>query len=243
MDHTAGYSAVIATLTALRHRQVTGEGQQIDLSQVEAGAVLCGPAILEKTVSDHSYRSPHNPPGNHAAWPKVAPHNAYLCDGDPIDTESWLMITCENHDQWAALCATAGRDDWPVDPRFATMPARLRNQDILDELITKWTLGQSAVVLMERLQAAGVPAGVVQNLPSIVYNDPQIKSRGFITTNHHELLGEHLTDGTPAKLSRTPAQRRTPGPRLGADNESILGDLLGYDEQARMQLLVDGALG
>jgi len=243
MDHTAGYSAMIATLAALRHRQTTGEGQQIDLSQVEAGAVLCGPAILDKTVNDRGYRSPHNPPGNRAAWPKVAPHNSYLCDGDPADAGSWLMITCESHDQWAALCATAGRDEWAVDDRFATMPTRLRNQDAVDELIGEWTRGQSATALMERLQAAGVPAGVVQDLPSIVYHDPQIQSREFIVTNSHEVLGEHLTDGTPAKLSRTPAQRRAAGPRLGADNEAILGDLLGYDDDARMQLLIDGALG
>ena len=123
------------------------------------------------------------------------------------------------------------------------MPARLRNQDALDEVIGEWTRGQPALALMERLQAANVPAGVVQDLPSIVYDDPQLQSRDFITTNTHGVLGEHLTDGTPARLSRTPAQRIAAGPRLGADNESILGDLLGYDEDARMQLLIDGALG
>lgn len=243
MDHTAGYSAAIATLSALRHRQVSGEGQHIDLSQVEAGLVLCGPAILDKTVNDRSYRRPGNPPGNRAAWPKVAPHNTYRCQGDPKPASSWLMITCETHDQWVACAEALGHAEWATQDRFATLPARLRNQDELDALIGAITNHHDARALMEKLQAVGVPAGVVQDLPAVVHDDPQMQARGFTVENEHEVIGPHLTDGTPAHLSRTPAQRRAGGPLLGQDNDDILGDLLGYSEEERMELLINGALG
>lgn len=243
MDHTAGYSAAIATLAALRHRQQTGEGQHVDLSQVEAGIVLCGPAILDATVNGRPYRRPGNPPGNRAAHPRVAPHNAYLCRGDIADARSWIMITCLIHDHWRALCEVAARPAWLDDPRFATMPARLRNQDELDAGIAAWTRDQDARDLMERLQAAGVPAGQVQDLPTIVYDDPQMQARGFTAHNDHPVLGPHLTDGTPAHLSRTPAQRRAPSPPLGADNDAVFGELLGLSEAEREELLISGALG
>ncbi len=243
MDHTAGYSAAIATLSALRHRQATGEGQHIDLSQVEAGLVLCGPAILDKTVNGRSYRRPGNPPGNHAAWPKVAPHNTYLCQGDPKPAGSWLMITCETHDHWSSLCQVLEHPEWVEQDRFATMAARLRNQDELDTLIGAITQSRAPRELERQLQAANVPAGVVQDLPSVVHDDPQMQARKFTTTNEHEVLGPHLTDGTPAHLSRTPAQRRSAGPRLGQDNDAIYGDLLGFSEEQRTELLINGALG
>ena len=243
MDHTAGYSATIATLAALRHRQATGEGQHIDLSQVEAGAVLCGPAILDKTVNGRSYRSASNPPGNRAAWPKVAPHNSYLCDGAPSEAGSWIMITCETHQQWSALCDVAGHPEWPTDERFLTLPGRLRHQDELDALIGAWSATQEPRDLMERLQAADVPAGVVQALPTIVADDPQMQARNFTGANDHAELGPHLTDGAPATLSRTPAERRAPSPLLGEHNDAIFGDLLGYSADEQQELLINGALG
>jgi len=242
-DSGTGVQLALAILAAYVQKERTGEGQHIDLSQVEAGLVLCGPAILDKTVNDRSYRRPGNPPGNRAAWPKVAPHNTYRCQGDPKPASSWLMITCETHDQWLACAEALGHAEWATQDRFATLPARLRNQDELDALIGAITNHHDARALMEKLQAVGVPAGVVQDLPAVVHDDPQMQARGFTVENEHEVIGPHLTDGTPAHLSRTPAQRRAGGPLLGQDNDDILGDLLGYSEEERMELLINGALG
>ncbi len=239
MDHTAGYSAAIATLAALRHRGRTGEGQHIDLSQVEAGMVLCGPAILDYTANGRSYRRAGNPPGNRAAWPKAAPHNSYRCAGE----DAWIVITCLTHTQWRALCTVLAHPEWLQDPRFATLPSRLRNQDALDTLIEGWTTGRDPRAAMQALQANGVPAGMVQNGPAIARDDPQMRARGFTARNVHAVLGDHLTDGTPAHLSRTPARRDAAAPLLGQDNAYVYRRLLGYSEEGLRELEAAGALG
>ena len=82
LDHTAGYNAAIATLMAIHHRNRTGEGQWLDVSQVESGMVLTGPAVLDYTANGRPYRRPGNPTGNRSSNPRVAPHNAYRCAGD-----------------------------------------------------------------------------------------------------------------------------------------------------------------
>ncbi|MEE9277737.1 MAG: CoA transferase [Dehalococcoidia bacterium] len=239
MDQQAGYSAAIATLAALRHRRRAGEGQHIDLSQVEAGIALCGPAILDYTVNGRRYRRPGNPPGNRAAWPKAAPHNSYRCAGD----DEWIVITCLTDSHWQALCATVGHPEWSDGARFATLPARLRNQDALDALIEAWTVGRGPREAMESLQAAGVPAGRVQTGPVLVDEDPQLKARGFTAENTHPLLGEHRTDGTPAQLSLTPAQRRAGAPLVGEANDYVFRELLGYSAAELAGLQETGALG
>ncbi len=239
MDHQAGYTAAVATLAALRHRARTGQGQHIDLSQVEAGIVLCGPAILDATVNGRAYRRPGNPPGNRAAWPKAAPHNSYRCRGD----DAWVVVTCLNDAHWRALCSTLGHDEWRRDDRFSTLPNRLRHQDALDTLIEEWTLTHTPHEVMEALQAAGVPAGAVQDGPTLARRDPQLQARAFTARNTHAVLGDHLTDGTPAHLSRTPARRDAPAPLLGQDNTSVYCDLLGYSAQQLEALRESGALG
>ena len=70
-----------------------------------------------------------------------------------------------------------------------------------------------------------------------------MQARNFTAHNDHPVLGPHLTDGTPAHLSRTPAQRRAPSPPLGADNDAVFGELLGLSESEREALLISGALG
>jgi crotonobetainyl-CoA:carnitine CoA-transferase CaiB-like acyl-CoA transferase len=239
MDHQAGYLAAVATLSALRHRQRTGEGQHIDMSQVEAGMTLCGPAFLDYTVNGRSYRRPENPPGNGAAWPKAAPHNTYRCVGE----DAWVMITCLSHTHWAALCDVIGHGEWQEDDRFATLPARLRHTEVLDQLIGEWTADRDATAVMEAMQAVGVPAGVVQNLPAIIDEDPQMQARGFTALADHPYLGEHRTDGTPAHLSRTPATRAKSSPLLGEDNDFVYRELLGYSEEKMSELREIGTFG
>ena len=79
----------MACVTALHHRNRTGEGQWIDLSQVESGIALTGTAILDKTVNGRPYRREGNPPGNRSPHPRVAPHNTYRCEGE----DQWCAIT------------------------------------------------------------------------------------------------------------------------------------------------------
>lgn len=239
MDHQAGYLAAIATLASLRHRRKTGEGQHIDMSQVEAGITLCGTVILDHSVNGRHYRDSGNPPGNRAVWPKAAPHNTYPCLGN----DKWIMITCLSHTNWTSLCKVADKPEWIHDNRFATLPSRLRYADELDELITTWTKQRQGTKIMEALQAAKVPAGLVQDLPTITQADPQMRARQFTYPVDHQVLGKHLTDGIPARLSKTPGNRDRSAPLLGQDNNLIFRGLLGYDDTRMAEMLESGVFG
>ena len=134
----AGFTAAAAIAAALHHRRRSGEGQHIDLSQVESGMVLTGPATLDFTVNGGATRRRATRRATAASGPRAAPHNTYPTVGD----DNWIMITCTTDAHWAELCSLSNHPDWRDDPRFATLPARLRHEDELDDLLAVWTSAQ-----------------------------------------------------------------------------------------------------
>lgn len=226
MDHTAGYSAAIAILAALWHRARTGEGQHLDLSQVEAGTVLNGPAILDRTVNGRSWRRAGLPPGNRAWEPAVAPHNTYPCAGE----DRWIAIAVMCDAEWEALARVMGEPEWARGERFATNAARLANEDALDERIAAWTAPREDYALMAELQAAGVRAAVCQKPGDRVERDPQLAARGWWRTLPHAEMGDTPHDGVAPRLSDTPGELRAPAPLIGADTRAVLAETLGLGE-------------
>lgn len=227
MDHTAGYYGAIAILMALHHRNRTGEGQHIDISQVEAGMVLTGPAVLDYTVNGRSWRRDGMPPGNRAWEPAIAPHNTYRCSGD----DRWLAIAVRNDAEWQAMARAMGEPAWATDPGFATNAGRLANQDELDARIADWTSIRQDYALMELLQAAGVPAGVCQSPGDRFERDEQFRARNWWTAMPHAELGEASEfDGVTPRLAATPGTNRTASPLLGAHTREVTTDLLGLSE-------------
>ncbi len=236
MDHTGGYTGAIAMLQALFHRKRTGEGQYVDLSQVEAAIALTGTAIADYAVNGR--RSVRE--GNRSRWPAIAPHGVYRCkpeDGDVIGDDDWVAIAVESDEQWRAFANAVEHPEWLDDARFATVGARIEHQDALDAEISAWAKGRHAKEAQRTLQAAGVPAGRVQRSRELYDDDPQLAHRGTFPTVDHPVVGRHRVDGMPAQLSRTPAEFRRGGPLLGQDNAYVYGDLLGMsaDEVVRLE--------
>lgn len=241
MDNTAGYQAAVAVLAALHYRRRTGKGQWIDLSQSEGGMAMTGTAILDYTVNGRSFRRAGNPPGNRADNPRVAPHNTYRCAGEVVIADErkdgrWCAIACFNEQQWQALCRAMGRDDLARDPRFATNAARLQNQDALDAAIEQWTLQHDPYRVMETLQLAGVPAGVVQNAEDKVERDAQLRERGFFVEAEHQEVGKRLFEGMSVRLTKTPGRIRRGAPLIGGDNDFVLREVLGLTDAEMEQL-------
>jgi len=212
----AGLVAALAMLGALEYRRRTGEGQYIDVSQVEAMASLLGDAVLEYTADG---RSPE-PMGNRSA--EAAPHGIYRCRGD----DRWCAIAVFNDEEWCRFCRVLGDPSWSEDSRFATSARRLENADELDGWVERWTIQHTAEEVMNRLQAAGIAAGVVQDARDLV-NDPQLRSRGFFVELGHPELGKTVSDAVPIRLSRTQARYRRAAPTAGQDNDYVFRDLLG----------------
>lgn len=231
MDHTGGYFGAMALMQALLYRRKTGRGQHVDLSQVEAAITLTGPALLDFQVNGRSTTRL----GNRSGEPRMAPHGVYRCLPDPapdgVGDDEWVAIACEDEGQWRAFAAAIGNPALADDPRFASLEARLQNQDALDALIEGWTRGLTNKEAQTRLQAAGVPAGRVQRSRELFEDEPQLGHRGLFPEVDHPVVGRHRVDGMPAVLSRTPAEFRRGGPLMGQDNAFVFCQLLGMAEE------------
>jgi crotonobetainyl-CoA:carnitine CoA-transferase CaiB-like acyl-CoA transferase len=244
LDHVGGYLGAVAVLSALVHRRQTGEGQYVDVSQLEPATALAGPLLLDKLVNDRSSRRPDFPPGNRRLSPAGGPQGAYRTTGK----DQWLVISCTTEPHWRALVAAIGSPMWAEDARFATLEDRVANADELDKHVETWTLVQDKYDAMHLLQRHGVPAGAVQDSRDRLENDPQLRARGHYTSwPHREQGAETLPlEGVPFRMSATPPStggviHRGP-PCLGEDTEAVLVSLLGMDADEVRSLAAEGVL-
>ena len=221
--------AVIALMAALEYRRRIGKGQYIDLSQHEVAVHHLAPAVLDYTVNKRE----GGRIGNHHPW--AAPHGAYRCQGD----DRWCAIAVFTDEEWEAFCKALGNPPWTEDPKFATLASRKANEEELDRLVEGWTAALAAEEVMERLQAAGIGAGVVQNGKDLL-EDPQLKHRHHFWYLNHPEMGVCAYDGPVFKLSDTPSELRMPAPCLGEHTEYVCTQMLGMSDEEFVNLLVEG---
>ncbi|MFQ6027604.1 MAG: CaiB/BaiF CoA transferase family protein, partial [Dehalococcoidia bacterium] len=240
LDDTGGMYIALSALSALYHRNTTGQGQHVDLSQMMIGITLNGPALLDLTVNRRSTVREGYPPGNRAQWPgtplvnnyrgpSVAPHNAYRTKGGGYN--DWCVLTCHSDAEWQRLVQLMDAPQWAAVPKFASVLGRLEHQQELDQGIESWTLTLEKYELMERCQAAGVRAMPVQSTKDRVENDPQLRHRRLHTELEHPVLGSYKMQNAPFKLSNSPAAIHLPGPMIGQHNQEVLEGLLGLSHQ------------
>ena len=230
-DHIAGLFAAMALLSALEYRQKTGEGQNIDISQVEAMASLLGSAFLEYAFTG----KPPEPAGNRSG--EAAPHGVYRCRGE----DRWCAIAVFSDRQWLGFKKALGNPSWAEEKKWATVPARLEQAEQLDMLVEEWTSQHTAEEVMALLQAQGVAAGVVQDAEDIA-RDPQLRARDLFIELEHPELGKTVSDATPIKLSRTPAGYHRAAPTVGQDNAYVYRELLGMSENEVAELRQQGVI-
>jgi benzylsuccinate CoA-transferase BbsF subunit len=221
--------AVIAIMAALEYRHRTGKGQYIDLSQNEVAVQYLAPALLDYTVNGREGGRIGN------RHPYAAPHGTYRCLGD----DRWCAIAIFTDDEWEAFGKVIGKPAWTEDPKFATLLARKENEDELDRLVENWTINFSPEEVMNKMQAAGVAAGVVQSGKDLI-EDPQLKHRHHFWYLNHPEMGSCAYDGPPFKLSETPAELRMPAPCLGEHTEYVCTQILGMSDEEFIGLLAEG---
>ncbi|WP_216644945.1 CoA transferase [Microbacterium sp. SYP-A9085] len=223
LDWIGAYSFAQAILSGVYHRELTGEGQYIDASQVETGLFAMGPVLLDWQINNRAFSRI----GNRSPYKAAAPHGAYRTLG----VDRWIAIAAFTEDEWHAVARVAGHPEWVQDQRFRTLSDRLRNQDALDAAISSWTETIDGYDGMARLQAAGVAAGVTQTAADRVDNDPQLAELDWLTEVEGRKIGRWPVYEVPVKLSRSPAHAGgrfgRGAPNYGQDNEQVFGDLLG----------------
>jgi crotonobetainyl-CoA:carnitine CoA-transferase CaiB-like acyl-CoA transferase len=249
MDDTGGIYGAMCALTGLYHRNMTGQGQHIDQSQMITGITLNGPSILDYTVNGRPSRRAGYPPGNRAHWPgtplantyrgpTIAPHNAYRTH--PGGYNDWCVIVCYSDEEWQRLVQVMGYPQWATSPKFATLANRLQCQDDIDQGIEAWTMTLEKYELMEKCQAAGVRAMPVQSSEDRVERDPQLRHRQMYLEVEHAALGGRRMQNAPYKLSETPAVNRLPGPLIGQHTREIVEGLLGLSHEELVVGYEDG---
>ena len=228
-DVVAPMFATVGVLAALEHRRRTGEGQHVDVSQVEPLMHTMADLFLNQAAfgPEHAIR------GNRSAT--VAPHGAFPCRGK----DQWCAIACETEDQWRALKAATGLEALD-EPRFASLQDRKQNEDALDALLSDWTASQDKHVLAERLRKTGVPAGAVQDGRD-VFTDPELIAHGHYVRVDHPTMGASDMPAPPMRFSRSEIVVG-PSPLLGQHNREVFVDLLGLDEGRIAELEAEGVL-
>jgi benzylsuccinate CoA-transferase BbsF subunit len=217
-DHLGFVMGPTLLVAALLNSRRTGKGVTVDLAQIEGTAAVLGTTYLETSVNGDDPQAK----GNHYA--AAAPHGCYRCQGE----DRWCVISARDDEEWSAFCRVIGRADLVSDARFVNLQARLSHRAELDGIVQQWTEARPAEEVMTQLQTAGVPAGVVQTGADLL-QDAQLRHRNYFSPFADSLIGPFeiprsgfLFRGMNEEPLRLPN-------RLGADNDPILSELLGYD--------------
>ncbi|MFQ5381601.1 MAG: CaiB/BaiF CoA transferase family protein [Dehalococcoidia bacterium] len=217
---------------ALEHRRQTGEGQYIEQSQMESALYFLSEQLLDHQVNGAVPRRCGNDD------PNMAPHGIYRCAGD----DRWVAIACETDAQWEALKSKIGDPAWAADQALDGLQGRLVRRIEIDERLSEWTAGRSPEEAMEQLQAAGVPAGVVQRSSELLA-DPQLAHRRFFRPLVHSTMGEIPYEGHQYVIAGYESGPRFAAPCLGEHTFEILTEILEIPEAEAAELLGSGAVG
>ncbi|MGH9006238.1 MAG: CoA transferase [Acidimicrobiales bacterium] len=227
-DIAAGLSAAFAVLAALEGRQATGEGQHVDISQMETGGYLIGPALVDYL---NNGREAH-PEGNRDPFEQLAPNECYrAADGE------WLAVSCRDDGDWQRLAGVIGAAG---DPQLAMVEGRIEHPEAVDRLVGRWVATVDADEGAARLQAAGVPAGKIQTTGDLMV-DPQLVDRAMWRTFDHPTFGIRPHDRYPAIWSAmTLEPYRQAAAYPGEHNFEVYPELLGIDEAEVAEAMGDG---
>ncbi len=228
-DFVAPRYNIIAILGALEYRRRTGKGQFLDMSQYEPSLQFQSTAILDYTIN----RRVAGRMGNRS--PYAAPHNAYRCQGE----DRWCAISVFTDDEWQRFCEVIGNPKLSIDASFSTLIARKRNEEELDRLVNEWTGSHTAEEVMSLMQAAGIAAGVVENVEDQVLNDPHLKHREFFWEIESPEPKRYLIKGAPFYRL---ALRVRQGPLLGENNDYVFKDILGLSDEEVAELEREGVI-
>jgi crotonobetainyl-CoA:carnitine CoA-transferase CaiB-like acyl-CoA transferase len=216
-DPVIGMHAAVAIQAALEHRSRTGEGQLIEVAQLETGANVTAELVVE--WSARQLAVPRK--GNHD--PHHAPQGAYACRADgPLP--QWVALTITDDSQWRAFAAEIGREEWVRDERLANAPERRERHDEIDAAISEWTTTRSPDEVVAVLRPRGIAVAKVLQVPAMG-SDAQLMARGFYQPLDHALTGVRSYPGWPMQLSFLEAHHRRGAPTLGQHNEEVLTEL------------------
>ncbi|HSO96852.1 MAG TPA: CoA transferase [Acidimicrobiia bacterium] len=233
-DPIIGMHAAVAVQAALEHRAHHGEGQLIEVAQLETGANLTAELVVEWSAQQHALPRAGN------RDPHAAPQGVYPCLPGVLGPE-WVALTVAGDDQWAPFASVVADAGWPHDRDLRTAAGRRVRHDELDDVIGAWTRRHRVDDVVAQLTAEGIPAARVLTVPRM-FEDPQLTARGYYVELDHARTGRRRYPGWPMRFSFSPAQHRTGAPTMGQHNDEILAEL-GVSGPDRARLAREGIIG
>lgn len=211
-DVMCGMYATVGILAALRHRDMTGEGQYIDLSLYDSQVAWLINAATNHLVSG---KVPKRIGNRH---PNIAPYQTFAtADGE-------IAVAVGNDPQFQRFAGVIGRPELADDPRFRRNRDRVLNVDALDMLITVALVSETADRWVEKILSAGVPAGKVKNIDQVL-TDPHTVAREMVVTLEMDSGSDVRLLGNPLKMSATPVRYDRAPPHVDEHREEILAEL------------------
>ncbi len=219
-DPIVGVHAGVALLAALDHRRRTGEGQLIEVAQIEVGAAVTAEPVIEYSM-------------NGIVRPREGNRMRGYCQGVfPTDTaDAWVALSVRDDTDWSQLVDVMGQPESLVEQRLPTA-----DHDVFDEVVAAWTRMRSPANIVAVLRERGIPVEEVVTSEQM-YDLPGLDGRGFYEDLHHAVTGRHRYPGWPLRITPGPVRHhRCAPPTLGQHNDEILGGLgLSRDELASLR--------
>lgn len=217
-DVITGMYSSIAILAALNHRDVSGQGQYIDMALLDCLVALGGNQV---TGYFSSGKVPFRYGNAHAS---LVPYQVFkTADGD-------IVVAVGNDLQWQKFCEAIGRRDLAIEERWAKVTGRITGREVLIPELSRTMLTRSSADWIECLEALGVPCGRINDYQQ-VFEDPQVIHRGLRVDLTTEDGGTVSTIASPLRLMGTPVQYKLAPPKLGSSTESVLKQLLSKSDE------------
>ncbi len=224
-DPIVGVHAGVALLAALEHRRRTGDGQLIEVAQIEVGAAVTAEPVIEYSM-------------NGIVRPRDGNRQRGYCQGVyPTDTDdAWVAVSVRDDSDWSQLVEVMDRPKLLEDDRLATADRRAAAHDVFDDAVAAWTRTQSPANIVAALRERGVPAEEVITAERM-YDVAQLEARRYYEEFEHSVTGRHRYPGWPFRITPGPAHHhRFAPPTLGEHNDEVLSGLgLSGDELAALR--------
>lgn len=237
--HTSVFNAT-ALIGALERKRRTGEGCMIECPIYESGVVTVGSAFLDHQVNGVV---PERRENRHRFF---APHGAYPCKGE----DRWCTIAVTSEKEWTSFCSVIGNPVWTKSPDYATAADRVKNANELDQHIGEWTSKRTVHQVMNKMQNAGVPSGIVSKGEDLA-NSEHLKEHNFYKEAEYyaadfnspgvtwPVAGKSPVFSYPIYFSETPLGFG-PMHKVGQDNNYVYGKLLGMSKEEIKKLTKEG---
>jgi crotonobetainyl-CoA:carnitine CoA-transferase CaiB-like acyl-CoA transferase len=216
-DVLTGMYASLAITAAIAYRERTGEGQHIDLALLDTIVAFGANQIFNYFTSGEVPKRYGNAHAN------LLPYEVFAT------ADGHVILAAGNDGQFASFCRAAERPELALDPRFKTMPDRIRNRTELIPLVREIMKRRASRDWLVRLEAANVPCGPINNYRE-VFEDPQVKHRRLKIEMPHPLSGSVPGIASPMRFSATPVTYEVPPPMLGQHTREVLKNVLELDD-------------